>query len=155
MSEKETEQTTALVDTILEKFRVLIDLESAVLDAREKISQISTIRDNPEPSDPQENSIVARQEMLTELELQLKKGIEEAEKIIDELKSAAPSFRTYILPQISTIVGTLKIYNAAEQEELVQLVASLMDAENTRSLEQLELIIITRLRDNLEKIFGT
>ena len=56
---------------------------------------------------------------------------------------------------MSEIVGTLKASNAAEQEELSQLVEALMDAGNKRSLEQLEAIIITRLRDNLEKTFGS
>ena len=42
-----------------------------------------------------------------------------------------------------------------KQEDLAQLVAALTDDGNTQSLEQLEAIIITRLRDNLERTFGT
>lgn len=56
---------------------------------------------------------------------------------------------------MSEIVETLKASDAAAQAELAQLVATLTDNGNTQSLEQLEAIIITRLRDNLEKTFGT
>ena len=52
---------------------------------------------------------------------------------------------------MSEVVGTLRTYDAAEREELAQLVAALTDEENVQSLEQLEAIIITRLRNNLEK----
>ena len=155
MTDKETGQTRELADIIVEKFRALLDLESTVLDTREEVSRISAAHNTTEPSDLQEKSIVEHQEMLTTLESQLEEGIEEMEKIMDELKLTTPSFRTYILPQMSEIVTTLRAYNAAEQEELAQLVAALTDEENTQSLEQLEAIIITRLRDNLEKTFGT
>ena len=155
MTEKEIGQTQELADIIVEKFRALVALESKVLEAREEGSQISAIHDSEEPSDPQENPTAEYQEMLTALESQLKEGVAEMEKIMDELKSATSSFRTYILPQMSEIVGTLKTSDAAAQEELTQLVAVLTDDGNTQSLEQLEAIIITRLRDNLEKTFGT
>ena len=155
MTEKETGQTKELADIIVEKFRALVALESKVLEAREEGSQISAIHDSKEPSDPQKNPTAEYQEMLTALESQLKEGVAEMEKIMDELKSATSSFKTYVLPQMSKIVGTLKTSDAAKQEELVQLVAALTDDGNTQSLEQLEAIIITRLRDNLEKTFGT
>ena len=155
MIEKEADQATELADIIVEKFRILVALESKVLEAREAGNRISAIHDSEEPSDPQENPTAAYQEMLTQLESELKEGIAEMEEIIDELKSATPSFRTYVLPQMSEIVGTLKASDAAEQEELTQLVAVLTNDGNTQSLEQLEAIIITRLRDNLERTFGT
>ena len=155
MTEKETGQTKELADIIVEKFRTLVGLESQVLEAREEDNQVSAIHDSEEPSDLQENPTAAYQEMLTALESQLKEGVAEMEKIMDELKSATSSFRTYILPQMSEIVGTLKTSDAAELAELAQLVATLTDDGNTQSLEQLEAIIITRLRDNLEKTFGT
>ena len=154
MKEKETEQTKELADIIIEKFRDLVALESRILEAREGSGESSTIYDNVELSDPQDNPIVEGQKTLEALELKLKEGIEEMEKIMSELKSETPSFRTYILPQMSEILGTLKACNAAEPEELTQLVTTLMDRENTQPLEQLEAIIITRLRDQLEKIFG-
>ena len=154
MKEKETEQTKELADIIIEKFRDLVTLESRILEARERSSEISTIYDNVELSDPQDNPIVEGQKTLEALELKLKDGIEEMEKIMSELKSETPSFKTYILPQMSEILGTLKVCDAAEREELTQLVTTLMDRENTQSVEQLEAIIITRLRDQLEKIFG-
>lgn len=153
---KETEQTKALADVIVEKFRNLFALESRVLEARERARQIAANRDTTEPSDLQQNtSTPDNQEMLMALETQLKKQVAEIETIIDELRSATPSFRTYVLPQMSEIVGTLKASDVVEQEELIQLVAALTDDGNTQSLEQLEAIIITRLRDNLEKTFGT
>ena len=155
MTQKETEQTKKLADIIVEKFRLLVDLESKVLEIREQINQIADIHDSEESSDPEENPTTAYQETLTQLESELKEGIAEMEKIIDALKSATPSFKTYILPQMSEIVETLKASDAAEQAELAQLVAALTDDGNTQSLEQLEAIIITRLRDNLEKTFGT
>ena len=154
MTEKEAKQTKELADIIVEKFRVLVDLESKVLEAREQINRIAASHDRQEPSDPQENPTAAYQEMLTQLESELEESVAEMEKIIDELKSAPPAFKTYVLPQMSEIVGTLKASDAAEQEELSQLVEALMDDGNTQSLEQLEAIIITRLRDNLEKTFG-
>ena len=155
MTEKETEQTKELADIIVEKFRSLFALESRVLEAREQARQIAANHDTAETSDPQDMPTPEDQEMLIALETQLKEQVEEMEKIIDELRSATPSFRTYVLPQMSEIVETLKTSDAAEQAELAQLVAALMDDGNTQSLEQLEAIIITRLRDNLEKTFGT
>ena len=155
MIEKETGQTKELADIIVEKFRALVALESKVLEAREARTQISAIRDSEEPSNPQENPTVESHEMLTVLESELKDGIAEMEKIMDELKSSTSSFRTYVLPRVSEIVGTLITSDAAAQAELAQLVAALTDDGNVQSLEQLEAIVITRLRDNLEKTFGT
>lgn len=155
MREKETNQTKELADIIVERFRALVGLESKVLEAKEQINRSAASHDSEEPSDPQGNPTAAYQEMLTALESELKEGIAEMEKIIDELKLAASSFRTYVLPQMSEIVGTLKASDTAEQAELAQLVAALTDNGNTQSLEQLEAIIITRLRANLEKTFGT
>ena len=154
MTEREIEQTKALADIIVEKFRNLFALESLILEARERERQIAANRGTAEPSDPQDVPIPEDQEMLTALETQLKAQIAEMEETIDELKSATPSFRTYVLPQMSEIVGTLKASGVVEQEELAQLVAALTDDGDTQSLEQLEAIIITRLRDNLEKTFG-
>ena len=155
MTEKETGRTKELADIIVEKFRDLVALESRMLEAKEADNQISAIRDSEAPSDPQENPTAEYREMLTQLESELKERVAEIEKIIDELKSATPSLRTYVLPQMREIIGTLKASDAAEQEELAQLVAMLTDDGDTQSLEQLEAIIITRLRDNLEKTFGT
>ena len=149
MTEKETEQTMELADIIVEKFRALVDLESRVLEARE-----SAVYNTAEPVDPQIDAIAARRETLTELESQLKNAVEEMDIIMEELQFAPPDFRVYILPQISEIVGTLRTCDAAEQEELIQLVDALVDADSPQSLEQLEAIIITRFRDNLEKTFG-
>lgn len=149
MTEKETGQAMELADIIVEKFRALVDLESRVLEARE-----SAVRNAVEPIDPQVNSIAERPKILTELESQLKKAVEEMDIIMEELQYAPSDFRAYILPQISEIVETLRACNSVEQKELIQLVDALVDADSPQSLEQLEAIIITRLRDNLEKTFG-
>ena len=155
MTEKETEQTKEHADIIVEKLRNLFALESRVLEAREQARQIAANHDTAEISDPQDTPIPEPQEMLTALETQLKAQIEEMEKIIDALRSATPSFSTYVLPRMSEIVATLKASDTAAQAELAQLVAALMDTGNTQSLELLEAVIITRLRDNLEKMFDT
>ena len=146
MTEEETGQTEELADIIVKKFRDLFALESRVLEAREQTNQTSVISEVP---------TAEGQKVLTALELQLKTRVEEMEKIIDELKSTTPSFRTYVLPRVSEVVGTLKTSDTTEQEELTQLVTALTDGGNARSLEQLEAVIITRLRDNLKKSFGT
>ena len=155
MTERETEQTNELADLIVEKFRKLFTLENRVLQAREQARHIIANPYTAETSDPPDAPTPEDQKMLTALKTALKEQVEEIEEIIDALRSATPSFSTYVLPQMSEIVGTLKASDAAAQAELVQLVATLTDNGNTQSLEQLEGIIITRLRDNLEKTFGT
>ena len=72
MADKETGQTKELADIIVEKFRILVDLESRVLDAREEISRISVAHDDVEGFDRKKNPIVEHEKMLTQLELQLK-----------------------------------------------------------------------------------
>ncbi len=149
MTEKETGQTTELADIIVEKFRALVDLESRVLEARE-----AAVHNTVVPVNLQVNSINRQQKALEALESQLKNAVEEMDIIMEELQYAPPDFKAYVLPQISEIVGTLRACDVAEQEELLQLVDALVDVDSTQSLEQLEAIIITRLRDNLEKTFG-
>ena len=155
MTERETEQTNELADLIVEKFRKLFTLENRVLEAREQARHITANPYTAEASDPPDTPTPEDQKMLIALETALKEQVEEMEEIIDALRSATPSFSPYVLPQMSEIVETLKASDAAAQAELAQLVATLTDNGNTQSLEQLEAIIITRLRDNLEKTFGT
>ena len=154
MTEKETQQTKELADIIVEKFRTLVALESKVLEATEAVSQQPVPHNNTEPPDSPENPAVERRDMLTALESQLKTHVEEMVRIINELQSATPYFSAYVLPQIGEAVETLKARDVAESEEFTQLVAALVDADSPQSLERLEAIIITRLRDNLEKTFG-
>ena len=154
MAEKETKQTKELADIIIEKFRTLVALETKVLEAREAVSQQSGTHNSTEPLGSQANPTVERQEMLTALESELKTQVEEMVSIIDELQSATPYFSAYVLPQIGEVAGTLKAGDVAEPEEFTQLVAALVEADNPQSPERLEAIIITRLRDNLEKTFG-
>ena len=150
MTERGTEQTNELADVIVGKFRNLFSLESRVLERREQAAN----RDTAETDDPQNIPTPEDQERLPALETLLEEQVKEMEEIINELKSTTPSFRTYVLPQMSEIVKTLKTSDAAGQVELVQLVAALIDNGNRQSLEQLEAVIITQLRDNLEKTFG-
>ena len=148
MTKRKTQEIKELTDVIVEKLRNLFALESRVLEAREQASQIAANRDTAKPTLPED------QETLTILETQLKEQTEEMEAMLDKLRSATPPLRTYVLPQIREIVGTLKASDTAERKELAQLIAALTDDGDTQSLEQLEAIIITRLRDNLEKTFG-
>ncbi|RKU39310.1 hypothetical protein C6496_00820 [Candidatus Poribacteria bacterium] len=153
MSEKGTGQTKELADIIVEKFRTLVNLESKILDTTEEIDRIAADRDNTELSNLQQNSIAEQENILTQLVSELKVCLEEMDTIMEELQLATPSFRTYILPQITEMVRTFKSCDATEQIELSQLVAALIDAKSSQALEQLETIIVTRLRDNLEKNF--
>ena len=155
MTEKETQQTKEIADIIVEKFRNLFALESRILEARERATQTAANRDTTEPPNPQGTPISQDEEMLTTLETQMNELIEDMEEFVDELKSTMPALRTYILPQMLQIVETLKANTPAEQAELLQLVTALIAIGNTQSLEQLEAVIITRLRDSLEKTFGT
>ena len=152
MTGKETGQSKELADIVVEKLRTLVNLESRVLDTQEEIHRISVAHNDGEQSDLQEDSIVEHKKMLIALELQLEKCIEEMEKIM--VKLTTPCFSTYILPQMSEVVATLKACGAAARKEPAQLVDALMDEESVQSLEQLETTIITLLRHNLEKTFG-
>ena len=154
MTERETEQTKEIADIIVEKFRNLFTLESRVLEAREQATQTAANSDATEPAEPQDSPTPEDEETLTTLETQMKVLIEEMEEFIDALKSETPSLRTHILPQMRRIVETLKADAPAKQAELGQLVNALTAVGNTQSLEQLEAVIITRLRENLEKTFG-
>ena len=148
MTDKEMREAMERADRIVEKVRSLVALEDKVLAARKSVRQLSATNGSTA-------STAHLQEDLAGLESQLKESVAELDGITDELRLATPCFRAYVLPQMSEIVGTLKACDAAEQEELAQLVAALTDDGDTESLEQLEAIIITRLRDNLEKTFGT
>lgn len=154
MTQRETQQIKELSDIIVEKLRNLFALENRILEARDQATQIVANRDTAEPTVSQDPTIPEDPETLTTLETQLKEQIEEMEEMLDELRSETPSLRTYVLPQVREIVETLKVSDAAEQKGLTQLIATLTDDGDTQSLEQLEVIIITRLRDNLEKTFG-
>ena len=152
MTDQKTVQSKELADIVVEKFRTLVDLESRVLDTREEIHRISVAYNDVEQFDLQEDPIIEHKKMLIALELQLQKSIEEMEKIM--VKLVTPCFRTYILPQMSEVVGTLKACGAADRKEPAEFIDALMAEENVQSLEQLETTIITRLRHNLEKTFG-
>ena len=143
MNDQEMREAMARADGIVAKVRSLVTLEDKVLAAREAVRQ------------PSATSDAARlQEDLATLESQLKESVVELDSITEELQLATPCFKAYVLPQMSEIVGTLKVCNTAERSELAQLIAALTD-ENTETTEQLEEAIITRLKSNLERTFST
>ncbi len=153
MTEKEIQEATERADRIVEKVRNLVALEDKVVEARESVRQLSANGDTAPTSPLQENFIAERLDILKGLESQLKESVEALGDITDELKLATPCFRAYVLPQMSEIVGTLKACDAAERNELAQLVTALTD-QNSQSPEELEEAIINRLKSNLERTFS-
>ena len=154
MTHSETEKTKELAEIIVEKIRNLFALQSRILENRGQPTQTAAHHDAIEPAEPQDARTPEDQETLTTLETQLKERIKETEEFIDQLKSETPSLKTYILPQMHQIIETLKTDTPPEQTQLAKLVNTLTEEGNTQSLEQLEAIIITHLRDNLKKTFG-
>lgn len=154
MTHSETEKTKELAEIIIEKIRNLFALQSRILENRGQPTQTAAHHDTIEPAEPQDARTHEDEETLTTLETQLKERIKETEEFIDQLKSEVPSLKTYILPQMHQIIETLKTDTPPEQTQLAKLVNTLTEEGNTESLEQLEAIIITRLRDNLKKTFG-
>ena len=136
MTEREMLEAQKRADAIVGKVRDLVDLESQVLAAREAAK-----RD--------------RNGSLNTLEASLKARVKELNEIADELKWATPCFRAYVLPQIGDIMGKQQSFHSEERQDLERVIAALADEENTESSEQLAAEIITRLRDNLEKTFGS
>ena len=154
MTHSETEKTKELAEIIVEKIRNLFALQSRILENRGHPTQTAAHQDGIEPAEPQDARTLEDKETLTTLETQLKERIKETEEFIDQLKSETPSLKTYILPQMHQIIETIKTDTPPEQTELAKLVNTLTEEGNTESLEQLEAIIITHLRDNLKKTFG-
>ena len=151
MNEQELREAKERADRIVNKMRDLVLLEDKVLEAREAVHQLSI--NDTSPADLQKDSVAKHRNGLAVLEAQLKESVEELDGITDELKWATPCFRAYVLPQMSEIVGTLKACDAADRSELTQLVTVLAD-ENSESPAELEEVIITRLKDNLERTFS-
>ncbi len=154
MTQSETQKTKELAEIIVEKIRNLFALQSRILEIRGQPPQTAAHHDAIEPAEPQEARPPEDEETLTTLETQLKERIKETEEFIDQLKSETPFLKTYILPQMHQIIETLKTNAPAEQAQLAKLVNTLIEEGDTQSREQLEAIIITRLRDNLKKTFG-
>ena len=141
MTEREMLEAQKRADMIVGKVRDLVDLEGQVLEAREAASGDAT---NPDGNGS-----------LNDLEARLKTSVEELNGISDELKWATPCFRAYVLPQIGDIMGKQQSFDSEERRDLESVIAALTDEENAQSSEQLASEIITRLRDNLEKTFGS
>lgn len=154
MTQSETQKTKELAEIIVEKIRNLFALQSRILEIRGQPTQTAAPHDTVEPAEPQDARTPEDKEPLTTLETQLKERIKETEEFVDQLKSETPSLKTYILPQMHQIIETLKTNTPSEETQLAKLVNTLTAEENTQSLEQLEAIIITHLRDNLKKTFG-
>ena len=130
MTDKEAQEAKVRADSMVKKVRDLVTLEDQVLEARE--------------SESQELSI---------LQTKLKTSVEELDGISDELKLATPCFRAYVLPQISELVGTLKACDTEGRNELALLINTLTQEADPQALEELESVIITRLKDNIDRTF--
>ena len=92
---------------------------------------------------------------LKDLEARLQTHVEELNGVADELKWATPCFRAYVLPQIGDIMGKQKSFDSEERKDLESVIAALTDEDNAQASEQLAADIIARLRENLEKTFGS
>lgn len=143
MTDQEIREATERADRIIEKVRSLVALEDKVIEARESVRHVS---DNG-------GATAQHHDALAALESQLAENVKELDSITDALKLATPCFRAYVLPQMSEIVGTLKACDAADRSELAELVTVLTD-ENAEPSEQLEEVIITRLKNNIERTFS-
>ena len=137
MTEREMLESQKRADAIVDKVRVLVTLESRVLEVREAVSDG-----------------VSNQNGLKDLEVQLERRVEELNEITNELKWATPCFRAYVLPQISDIMGQQKSFQSEERKDLESVIAALTDEDNAEPSEELAVDIIARLRANIEKSFG-
>ena len=135
MTEQEMLAAQKRADSIVDKVRDLIVLESQVLEARAAAT-------------PDGNG------SLKHLEARLQTRVEELNGISDELKWATPCFRAYVLPQIGDIMGGRTSFDSEERKDLENVIAALTDEDGAESSEQLAAEIIARLRENLEKTFG-
>ncbi|GEM_PF-1448541 len=144
MTEQEAREAEERADMIIKKVRTLVDLEDAVLAARDAVQNLST----------NNVSRTSEREELMKLESQLKSSVEELNNITEELKWETPCFRAYVLPQMSELVGTLKACDTTDRKHLAELVTALTDEENSQSPEQLAEAIVTRIRINIERTFG-
>ena len=141
MTEREMLAAQKRADAIVDKVRDLITLESQVLEAREAATE--------DAAHPDGNG------SLKDLEAKLETRVEELKDVTDELKWATPCFRAYVLPQIGDIMGKQKSFDSEERKDLESVIAALTDEENSEPSEQLAADIIARLRENLEKTFGS
>ena len=141
MTEHEMLEAQKRADAIVDKVRDLITLESQILEAREAANERV---DHPDGNGS-----------LKDLEARLQTRVEELNGVADELKWATPCFRAYVLPQIGDIMGQQKSFDSEERKDLESVIAALTDEENSEPSEQLAADIITRLRENLAKTFGS
>lgn len=137
MTDREMLAAQKRADAVVDKVRDLVALESRVLEAREAAGDSTAARNG-----------------LDDLEVQLKRRVEELNEIANELKWATPCFRAYVLPQIGDILGKQKSFQSEERKDLESVIAALTDAENAEPSEELAADIIARLRSNIEKSFG-
>lgn len=136
MTEQEMLEAQKRADSIIDKVRDLIALESQVLEARAAAT-------------PDGNG------SLKDLEASLQTRVEELNEVAHELKWATPCFRAYVLPQIGDIMGKQKSFQSEERKDLESVIAALTAEDGAESSEQLAADIIARLRTNLEKSFGS
>ena len=129
MTEQEMREAQERADLIVKKVKDLVALEDSTLIAQ-----------------PAEQATFVSQ---------LRERAEELNGIADELKWATPCFRAYVLPQIGEILNTRETFNEVERLDLERIVSTLTDEENAEASEQLTSLLITSLRENLEKTFGS
>ena len=129
MTEQEMREAQERADLIVKKVKDLVALEDSALAAQ-----------------PAEQATFVSQ---------LRERAEELNGIADELKWATPCFRAYVLPQIGEILDKRETFNEAERLDLERIVSTLTDEENAEASEQLTALLITSLRENLERTFGS
>ena len=128
MTEQEMRAAQERADLIVKKVKDLVALEDSTLTAQpaEQATFVSRLRERAE----------------------------ELNGIADELKWATPCFRAYVLPQIGEILDKRETFNEVERLDLERIVSTLTDEENAEASEQLTTLLITSLRENLERTFG-
>ena len=129
MTEQEMREAQERADLIVKKVKDLVALEDSAL-AAQPAAQATFVS-------------------------QLRERAEELNGIADELKWATPCFRAYVLPQIGEILDKRETFNEAERLDLERIVSTLTDEENAEASEQLTALLITSLRENLERTFGS
>lgn len=144
MSESDIIKAKNRADTFIEKVEALMVMEDKILAAREIGHQRADISKNLDTEKHRD---------LENLERQVKMCTEELCRITDELCWEEPLFRTYVLPRLIRIMQQHKPFTLMEQQDIEMLLNTIADNENSGAIGQLESEIITRLADNLKKMF--
>ncbi len=144
MSESDIIKAKNRADTFIEKVEALMVMEDKILAAREIGHQRANISKNLDTEKHRD---------LENLERQVKTSTEELCRITDELCWEEPFFTTYVLPRLIRIMQQHKHFTLMEQQDIEMFLNTIADNENSGAIGQLESEIITRLADNLKKMF--